>query len=61
MNFIIGGRPGKPAFSSDIRQFAKDKYGSDVTLDNVQSFGIRNGALKRVRAKSLKQKKDTLL
>lgn len=50
------GRPGKPSFSSEIREFAQDKYGSEVTLDHVQSFGIRNGALKRIRAKSRKQK-----
>jgi len=53
------GRPGKPSFTSEIREFAQDKYGSDVTLDHVQSFGIRNGALKRIRAKSRKQQVST--
>jgi len=50
---------GRPV-GSTIRQHAQEKYGRDVTLENVEVFSVNSNGLARVRAKMRKIKHQNL-
>lgn len=47
---------GQSPIGSAIRTKAQEKYGNDITLENVSGFAINSRGIARVKAKAKKQK-----